>query len=108
MPLALECEWGNDTEILYDFQRLLSSRAALRVMVFGENNRDTDQTFDLLRAQIKGFQDGMPADRYLLAGFDYGGFKILLIDGNGKKLPPRAWLRSKDSAHSTNPGSQNM
>ncbi len=35
MPLALECEWAdNRNEIKYDFDKLLRSRASLRVMIF--------------------------------------------------------------------------
>lgn len=49
MPLALECEWGNDDAILDDFQKLIVCRADLRVMIFGEANQTTPGTFTMLR-----------------------------------------------------------
>jgi|GEM_PF-7016795 len=86
MPLALESEWGNDTEILEDFQKLLVSRAALRVMIFGERNRSTECTKKTLCKQIESYRDGDVDDRYLLAAYDAGRFVFFLLDGNGRTL----------------------
>ena len=87
MPLALECEWGTDIDILEDFQKLLLSRAALRVMVFGENNESTEKTVQILKEQIKSYRDGSPDDCYLLVGFEkWPRIKFSFIDGTGTQL----------------------
>jgi hypothetical protein len=86
MPLALESEWGNDEDIMNDFQKLLVSRADVRVMVFGEANKGTKITACKIGQQIKTFKGGDESDRYLLAGWDSGGFQLVLIDGAGTQL----------------------
>ena len=88
MQLALESEWGTDQDVADDFQKLLLSRAALRVMVFGGRNETTKKTVDLLASYVKSFKDGAESDRYLLAGYDGDkiGFSFFVLDGNGDRV----------------------
>ncbi|MEP4380203.1 MAG: hypothetical protein ABJ215_06280 [Alphaproteobacteria bacterium] len=69
IPLAMECEWGTDSEIDDDFQKLIVSRASLRVMVFGDRNLKNDTTAERLWLSAKLFEESA-GDRYLLAGFE--------------------------------------
>ena len=35
VPMVAECEWKDFNAIVYDFQKLLLARSAVRVMVYG-------------------------------------------------------------------------
>ena len=88
MQLALESEWGTDQDVADDFQKLMLSRAALRVMVFGGRNETTEKTVGLLASFVRSFKDGAESDRYLLAGYDGDkiGFSFFVLDGNGDRV----------------------
>lgn len=88
MPLALESEWGTDQDVADDFQKLMVSRAELRVMVFGGRNTTTEKTVDLLASYVRSFKDGAESDRYLLAGYDGDkiGFRFFVLNGNGEPV----------------------
>lgn len=44
--LAAECEWGNDGDIYDDFEKLVQSRAGLRVMIFTKKNQEAVNGID--------------------------------------------------------------
>ena len=82
VPLALESEladWG-DQGIDHDFQKLLTTRARHRVMLFC--GRDVERQFSRLIEQVREFEDTRPGDRYLLLGFE----------GTDYKLKPRVFV----------------
>ena len=72
IPIAVECEWGTnfDRSILPDFQKLIVSRARLRVMIFqGEKfGGELGAVFQKLIDAVRAFS-GTPDDRYLFACF---------------------------------------
>ena len=86
LPLALECEWDNEStnnswriekyrpEIEFDFEKLLRSRASLRVMIFDcwcpKEPIDTvickaEKEIDNLIRRIKAFSDSQSEANYL-------------------------------------------
>jgi hypothetical protein len=70
MPLALECEWGNQDAIDHDFQKIVFSRADHRVMIFQAYR--LAPYFERLIKQIRECRYTQPGDRYLLLGWDLG------------------------------------
>ena len=62
--MVAECEWGED--IMYDFEKLLLARAAVRVMVYGW--KDTKCINEKLLKHVHTF-NGAPGDIYLLIAF---------------------------------------
>ncbi len=66
IPLALESEWTPDDEMMFDFQKLVVSKAQLRVMVFwAESDRAADQLLTGFIDQVRRFQGSRSGDRYL-------------------------------------------
>ena len=66
IPLVLESEW-NPPGVLEDFQKLLVSRAAHRVLVCWQPTPHAcDRCFDQLVSQIRRFRGTREDDRYLL------------------------------------------
>lgn len=69
--LAAECEWGNDGDIYDDFEKLVQSRARLRVMIFTKKNEEAvNGMIDDLKACASGFEQRQPGDDYLFCGYD--------------------------------------
>jgi len=77
VPLVLESEWKRGDEIGNDFQKLMVSRAELRVMIFSfpDEESATTEINDLQKA-VGLFSAGQASDRYLLATYreDLGRF----------------------------------
>ena len=63
VPMVAECEWGEWEEIMYDFEKLLLARAAVRVMVYGW--KDTKCINEKLLKHVRTF-NGASGDTYLL------------------------------------------
>ncbi|MYE33089.1 MAG: hypothetical protein F4X80_10675 [Chloroflexi bacterium] len=72
LVLALESELQNEWEVLFDFHKLLSARADLRVMVWDLNRLDNG--FDLLDARLRQ-ADGWDDGYWLLSGWGRDGFE---------------------------------
>ena len=83
--LAAEGEWSrNEHELWRDFEKLLVSRADVRVMVFdgaywGTNNPD-------FATYITRAEQTQPGDTYLLAGYTNDGFEYVRIDAHQSRL----------------------
>ncbi len=73
IPLALESEWNlNLNEILWDFRKLLVSRADLRVMIFQASVHTASDRLDRLVQEIRQYSGTRQGDRYLLVCWCYG------------------------------------
>lgn len=72
LVLALESELQNEWEVLFDYHKLLSARADLRVMVWDLNR--LDDGFDLLDTRLRQ-ADGWDDGYWLLSGWSRGGFE---------------------------------
>jgi len=69
VPLVAECEWGNENQIKWDFEKLLVSRSRYRLMVFqGGSEELVRRLFDKMRQWIENFHATTAGDRYLFAG----------------------------------------
>ena len=84
LPIALECEWNRSPEIEDDFEKLLWSRAQLRVMIFdatyksalaGEAKRRAQVKIEELRNRVEFFSGTQAGDAYLFCVWchDKGG-----------------------------------
>ncbi len=73
VKLALGVEWDlAEDKIMAQFQKLLASRADLRVMVLQQKTKDAAAArLAALEKQIEGFGQSSPGDRYLLACSDF-------------------------------------
>ena len=70
IPLAAECEWGKEQDVWDDFQKLLITRAAVRVMIFSDNSRpEASKLVEELKRQIQYFRSSQKGDRYLFASY---------------------------------------
>ena len=68
IPLVAECEWGWRPEVSDDFQKLLISRAEVRVMIFCANSREAASSLvEELKQQIEYFRPRRVGDTYLLS-----------------------------------------
>lgn len=72
-PLVLECEWRDEKEISYDFEKLLLARARHRVMIFQEERKKSNaqEIIEKLKEEARRFKDSQSGDRYFFAGWDY-------------------------------------
>ena len=83
--LVLECEWQRDTEnILFDFTKLLTARAELRVFVFSVDNEKFEPILDAIKAAINAFTQVAKSDRYLICSVSQP-LQFVLLDGRGKE-----------------------
>jgi hypothetical protein len=71
IKLAMECEWSLDEgEIWRDFEKLLVVRSKHRVFIFNQSNENkVKKMMKEFRESINNFKDGLPGDRYFLAGY---------------------------------------
>ena len=68
IPLALESEWTPDDELMFDFQKLVVSKAQHRVMLFwAESDASADQILTVFIDQVRRFHGSRVGDRYLFA-----------------------------------------
>ena len=67
--LVAEIEWGEDWEVLEDFQKLLQARADVRLIVFDHEDGLQEQ----LKRQIRKFKKSQPGDRYLFVSYVNAG-----------------------------------
>ena len=68
LPLALESEWElKFDKILEDFEKLVVSRALLRVMIFETSLNTGEQHFNRLIEAIRCYSGTQRGDQYLLA-----------------------------------------
>lgn len=69
--LIAECEWSNQQNIVFDFKKLLLTRAQVRVMIYHYHSGGgaIQMPFDILANYINQYHDAEPGDTYLLAGF---------------------------------------
>lgn len=68
--LTAECEWGTQDEIFYDFEKLLLSRAILRVMVFdGTRQPGYDELFRIFAQYIGRYSHTAAGDAWLFAAW---------------------------------------
>ena len=77
LPIAVECEWLNWSEVCDDFDKLVQSRAGLRVMIFQRESGDrtTENWRDLLFARARRFKPSLDDDAWLLACWEAGSFQ---------------------------------
>ncbi len=70
LPLVVESEWSPDleSEIIWDFQKLLVSRARLRVMIISAaRSHVVAQNVDRIGEAIRTYSASTTGDRYLVA-----------------------------------------
>jgi hypothetical protein len=68
--LVMESEWGNDSEISNDFQKLMVARARHRLMVYqASDKRDAKRIWSRRIREIDRFCDKKRGDRYLFAAW---------------------------------------
>lgn len=63
--LAVESEWGNQGEVLYDFQKLLCVKSPLKIMVYWAK-RSFVSDFE---AYMQDFDEHLEGENYLLVEF---------------------------------------
>ncbi len=69
--LVVESEWGNQDDIMDDFEKLLVARSCVRLMIFQASNRaEVEEVFNLLQGEAEGFEQRQAGDYYLLAGYN--------------------------------------
>jgi hypothetical protein len=83
--LALESEWGNQGQVKYDFEKLLQSKATLKVMIFQAPQSSLQSLIDFMVDGIKAFPKHSEDETYLLIGLnlDTHGFEFLRFNGFG-------------------------
>ena len=87
MPLAVESEWGRPGDIFDDFEKLVQSRAEVRLMIYDGGYRSQEEMAGSFRHQISKFAHSTPEDRYLFAAFSKERVDFVSMDGDGKCLP---------------------
>ena len=72
VPLAAECEWKNRGHIKDDFEKLIQSRAAVRVFVFngGYSENGAEVLANKLCDWVGAFEGRQKGDTYLLVGYE--------------------------------------
>lgn len=83
--LVLESEWGNQKEIIYDFQKLLMSNSEYKVMVFQDyklEDNNKDLVFNYMKENINKYR-GINGIFILVCYLYYDGvFEVIAIDKN--------------------------
>lgn len=84
IPLAMESEWQPGLAIEEDFDKLVQSRAALRLMIFQSYSKN-DEILRRLSKRITAFHQSQPEDQYLIAIVDQdnSNFSFVKINGLG-------------------------
>ena len=84
MPLIAESEWGGKDDISDDFEKLLVTRADVRVMVLdrGYWQEDVGAVIDLAE-YVRNYESTQPDGVYLIAAWQSDGFKCWRIAGDG-------------------------
>lgn len=84
MPLAVECEWLPGLEIDADFDKLVQSRATLRLMIFSYNRAEEfDEIVARLARRVQAFLASDETDNYLLAAVNNQTLKIEFLSMTG-------------------------
>lgn len=96
IPMAAECEWGPIDEIRDDFQKLLVSRAQVRVMICAAwciaDDQQGQATAQQISDWVRDFKGTREGDRYVLAAYEKQDNRFrshrytITADGHGK--PP--------------------
>ena len=68
IPVAAECEWGTKGAISDDFQKLLCSRASVRVFIYDEKRFEMDPAQEKFSEWITNYNDSQNGDTYLFVG----------------------------------------
>ncbi len=73
IPLILESEWSPKYEnIAYDFDKLLQSKAKIKVMVFQQKNvQSVKEVFKKLKYSITSYSKSCSAEVYILCGLNW-------------------------------------
>ena len=66
LVLAAESEWGNDDQVLNDFEKLLQCRAALKIMIFDQTA--APRSWDRLAGIMSDWAKNS-GDQFLLVGY---------------------------------------
>lgn len=70
-PLAAECEWGERKHVYDDFQKLLTSRARVVLMIFDGDKCGSKETANWLAEKIEKFNGSRTdEDAWLLAAWE--------------------------------------
>ena len=78
---------GGPNDIHDDFQKLVQSRAYVRLMIYDGGYRSQEEMARSFSRQISDFADSNRNDRYLLAAFSREKVDFISVDGAGKDLP---------------------
>jgi hypothetical protein len=63
--LAVEPEWGNQDEVLYDFQKLLCVKSPLKIMVYWAKRSFVSE----FEKYMQGFDEHLEGENYVLVEF---------------------------------------
>lgn len=71
LELAMECEWSPlQWEIQKDFEKLLQTNAAHRLMVCNVKKNDKQEVWDYFNKAITNYKNGHSGDRFMIAMMD--------------------------------------
>jgi hypothetical protein len=82
--LVLESEWGKtQSDIKFDFEKLLLAKATLKVMVFQGSEQDIPGLLTFLERGVQAFQKSAAGETYILFAFNIDAHKFVVrqIDG---------------------------
>ena len=69
--LVCESEWGNDSDIEWDFEKLLFARAKVRLMVYAVAEKSYDEYYEKLTNIIEKSNSCLKGDVFLFAIWKY-------------------------------------
>ena len=73
VELAVESEWNaNKNEILHDFEKLLSIKSPLKLMIYRVRGNNKDQIRNEIRKYFLGFCQHVHGENYILCEFQPG------------------------------------
>lgn len=81
MLLAAESEWGDEGDILDDFEKLLVCRADVRVMIFDDSKKvDLDKMITDLKTNTKSFAGIQNKDYFVFAYYKKSDDRFVVQD----------------------------
>lgn len=95
VDLAVECDWGNKKALEYDFGKLLSIKAPLKLMVYGPSRREKRGLpirEGIEKHYMEKFSQHVAGERYLLVEVDVSENLVFayetLVSENGRIQSP--------------------
>jgi hypothetical protein len=90
MELAAESEWGNPGCVQDDFQKLLCTKASVKVMLFAykKGSQDSQTVWDGLKTYMNNYPHHLAGETYILMEFqqDNCRYATLRVQNNGQQF----------------------